>query len=276
MEIGQGLKKIRKNLNLSQTEMAGDVLTKSYYSKIERGIHEINASDLIQILQLHHVDINDFFASLGVKNTGINKEKWIAKIRQAYYNQDLAQIRKLKKELAEVKADNYTHRVLEAIASVVELEVNRGKKDLPVDQKDHIKALIFETDNWNKDSLELFSLSFSFWKVEERAEIVRSILKKYDNIQSCSQRIQNLVSAILVNYLAYSIRNHVIDDTETIQKIFTLLKKLPEIPDNCFAKVMKNFYQAYFTGDNEKIQSIITFFRSNDMNEIAEVLKVSI
>jgi DNA-binding XRE family transcriptional regulator len=44
MNIGEALKETRKRLHLSQTEMAGNVLTKSYYSKIERGIHEINGN----------------------------------------------------------------------------------------------------------------------------------------------------------------------------------------------------------------------------------------
>ena len=39
MQIGKELKKLRLELGLSQTEMVGDILTKSYYSKIERGLH---------------------------------------------------------------------------------------------------------------------------------------------------------------------------------------------------------------------------------------------
>ncbi|GFI20172.1 hypothetical protein IMSAGC010_00726 [Lactobacillus johnsonii] len=39
---------------------------------------------------------------------------------------------------------------------------------------------------------------------------------------------------------------------------------------------MKNFYRAYFQGDEEKIQDILDFFTNNDMNKISEILKVSI
>ncbi len=34
MQIGKELKKLRLELGLSQTEMVGDILTKSYYSKM--------------------------------------------------------------------------------------------------------------------------------------------------------------------------------------------------------------------------------------------------
>lgn len=39
---------------------------------------------------------------------------------------------------------------------------------------------------------------------------------------------------------------------------------------------MRNFYRAYFQGDEEKIQDILAFFTNNDMNKISEILKVSI
>ena len=96
MTIGEALKETRKNLGLSQTEMAYPILTKSYYSKIERGIHEINASDLIKILEIHDVDISEFLVKCGVKDNRIDKDQWMSKLRQAYYGQDLEQVKSLK------------------------------------------------------------------------------------------------------------------------------------------------------------------------------------
>ena len=64
MTIGETLKKEQKELGLSQTKMAGDVLTKSYYSKIERNQYEIKATDLIKILRLHDIDVIHFFKIL--------------------------------------------------------------------------------------------------------------------------------------------------------------------------------------------------------------------
>ncbi len=39
---------------------------------------------------------------------------------------------------------------------------------------------------------------------------------------------------------------------------------------------MRNFYRAYFQGDDKKIQDILDFFTNNNMNKISEILKVSI
>ena len=71
MTIGEALKKERKDLGLTQTEMAGNILTKSYYSKVERGQLEIKAIDLIEILRLHDIDVSRFFSQIGT-NQKIN------------------------------------------------------------------------------------------------------------------------------------------------------------------------------------------------------------
>ena len=89
MQIGKELKKLRLELGLSQTEMVGDILTKSYYSKIERGLHEINAKDLIEILERNRVNISDFFQ--GIESKGKSK-KYLEQLRNAYYEQNLSKI----------------------------------------------------------------------------------------------------------------------------------------------------------------------------------------
>ena len=83
MQIGKELKKLRLELGLSQTEMVGDILTKSYYSKIERGLHEINAKDLIEILERNRVNISDFFQ--GIESKGKSK-KYLEQLRNAQVN----------------------------------------------------------------------------------------------------------------------------------------------------------------------------------------------
>ena len=115
MTIGEALKETRKNLGLSQTEMAYPILTKSYYSKIERGIHEINASDLIKILEMHDVNISEFLAKCGVKDNRIDKEYWGEQLSQAYYDQDLNKVKELELEIPNIKTDNYTKDLLKSM-----------------------------------------------------------------------------------------------------------------------------------------------------------------
>ena len=64
MKIGEALRQERLRLNLSQSQMAGDVLTKSFYSKVERNLCSIRANDLLSILSLHNIDYSYFFEKL--------------------------------------------------------------------------------------------------------------------------------------------------------------------------------------------------------------------
>ena len=43
MTIGEALKQIRKQAGLTQTQMTAGLITESFYSKVERGVHAIDA-----------------------------------------------------------------------------------------------------------------------------------------------------------------------------------------------------------------------------------------
>lgn len=274
MTIGEALKETRESLGLSQIEMADPVLTKSYYSKIERGIHEINAIDLIKILEMHNVDISEFLVKCGVKENRINKEQWMSKLRQAYYDQDLEQVKRLKYKIVEVKGNKSLQKILEANVILAEALINRKIDRIPNKKRDKIKSLILEGE-WNEDRLRLFSLSLSFWTDGEMKTLLTSFIKKYNEIENFPRSTQVLVSSIMINYLSHMIRSSS-QNVQFIGEIFKVLDRLPIEPANCFNKIMKNFYQAYLEQDKKKMQDILSFLSNNDMNKIAEVLKVSI
>ena len=64
IKIGKELKRVRKSMRLSQTEMARGVLSTSYYSKIERGLNDIQTQDLIDLLKQHGLRASAFLERL--------------------------------------------------------------------------------------------------------------------------------------------------------------------------------------------------------------------
>lgn len=62
MTIGQALKSLRLHAGLTQEEMAAGIVSVSFYSKVERDIHEIDTNTLIKILSTHRFDVVEFFA----------------------------------------------------------------------------------------------------------------------------------------------------------------------------------------------------------------------
>ena len=62
--IGKALKKIRTIKGLTQFQFAHNVVSESFYSKVERGKNEITASDLLRLLKVNHISRADFLAEV--------------------------------------------------------------------------------------------------------------------------------------------------------------------------------------------------------------------
>lgn len=254
--------------------MAYPILTKSYYSKIERGIHEINASDLIKILEMHDVDISEFLTKCGVKENRIDKEYWGEQLSQAYYDQDLNKVKKLELEIPNIKTDTYTKDLLKSMIILNKANLKESMDTLPNEIKRHVKSLIFKAENWNKENLSLFSISLPLWSDQEMKPIVTSLLKKYINIENFPREMQILVSSIMVNYLSLLIRSSS-QNLDLVEDIFILLDNLPVKPLNCFGKIMKIFIEHIFKA-MRKNTGYPRLFTNNNINKISEILKVSI
>lgn len=70
INIGENLKILRKRFGYSQSELViklhlmGSNMSRSTYSKIERGIRNIRISDFLALKQIYGVDFAEFFAGL--------------------------------------------------------------------------------------------------------------------------------------------------------------------------------------------------------------------
>ena len=86
MTIGQALKDTRKALGLTQTEMAAGIVSPSFYSKVERGVHDIGADELLAILNANNINYTEFFGHL--KSNNLMQEDYLQEINQAYQHED--------------------------------------------------------------------------------------------------------------------------------------------------------------------------------------------
>lgn len=272
MTIGEALKKERQKLGLSQTEMVAGVLTKSYYSKIERGLHEIKAADLIQILAIHQINTSDFLEQYSLNKTQENNQAIILQeLHEAYYNQDLRGLNIIRKQIRQEKSTEEMLN-LDAQAALVEVSLKKDPSWLTNDDKERIRNLIFKTDKWDNDNLRLFSMAIPLFSFEELSVLVRSIFKSFKKIRLFSNDIQEKVAAIAVNYLQDMIYYKKIDQKTMIVALQILDEMTPE-PRNCFAKIMASYYKAVFSGEKKKAESILKFLSATGMNGIVEKIR---
>ncbi len=258
MQIGKELKKLRLELVLSQTEMVGDILTKSYYSKIERGLHEINAKDLIEILERNRVNISDFFQSIESKG---KSKKYLEQLRNAYYEQSLSKIVEIRK----ICAEDYQYR--NVYAHAILLEKFFKKKKLSYKEETLIKKLILNIDEWGEDNLRLFAMAISLFDESEIEYELNMILRKYKEIDKASRKIQEILGGIMVNYLNIMFLKHD-RNFEMISKLRNFLYKLPVEPRTIFFKVMADYYGYLFNEEKLEAKKILDFFERHGMESI--------
>lgn len=273
MTIGEALKKERIMLGLTQTQMAGKVLTKSYYSKIERNVHEINAIDLINILNSHGINTAEFLNNIEKSESSIEIRihKYNYMLHVAYYQKDLKSLDLLHQLL---KKEKQIDEILDLEAQI-ELLKESIKKDfslIPINEQKRLKNIILNTENWNESNLRLFSMAMQLFKIEEVNIIVFSIFSKYKNINGLSSSLQKIIAAIAVNFLEYS---HCcgMKQSKYTKRALDILDSLTEEPNNCFAKLMKSYYQNVFDSNAKEAKKILDFLSKNGMSEIVSKIK---
>lgn len=71
----------------AQKESAGNVVSQSYYFKVETDIHQITAEDLVELLHQNHISPIDFFSMLDSKDQAQrdNQKELERLIYSAYY-----------------------------------------------------------------------------------------------------------------------------------------------------------------------------------------------
>lgn len=275
MEIGAALKVTRKKLNLSQSEMAGNILTKSYYSKIERGIHEINAQDLIDILNLHGIRIQVFFEEFNFEKNTFGKSNFDHLHRlvgNAYYQKDTDGLLKVIDAIDKFpnSQNNRLARGLRVEAKLLYQGLKYGPEKIDEETIREVKQLMFNSDNWDELSLTLLSVSLSFFKNDELSAIIKAIVTR-NKPDKLTSRNREIVSSILINYLAYSY-NRKITKGAALSLTFSWLSELDSSPKNCLTKIYANYFQMLLSGNKEKANQIRQFLNDNGMEDLTRYL----
>lgn len=270
MTIGEALKQTRKSMKLSQTEMVGDVLSTSYYSKIERGLNDIQTQDLIDLLKQHGLQASIFLERIeneDSENDLAHKNLiWQKQLEDAYYHQQIERLEDLKIEIGKYK--NQSQNIFNLYALVV-FSIASLKKQ--IDQiseniKRQVRQIVFDSDEWSESTLQIFAMTMMIYAPEDMDFLINSIFRTYrHNVSNLSGRLQEIMSAIAINYLAnVYVQRRKID----LNLIYDFISKLPETPRNAFAKIVANYYHYCFDGKNEEADQTIEFMKSNGMSHL--------
>lgn len=220
---------------------------------------------------MHNIDYSSFFKKLKSENSNQNElseTECNNLLHSAYYKNDYSKILKLQELLAQKDTSKLNLNSINAQIIIIKAAISNTLDKIPENKKEYIKRAIFETNNWTESSLRLFAISMFIFNTDDINSILKAFLNNIQDINSISENKQKMFSAILINYLNYSLNHTNIVIKDNVYQSIGRLKSLRVDPKNCFAKIMANYYQYVLNGDVAKSQNILNFLKANGMSEI--------
>lgn len=171
--MGEILKKIRIEKKLTQSEFAHNVISESFYSKVERGKNELNAVDLLNLLQVNNINKEDFFAQLNSKSNNDLQRDLKVQLLNAYSLGDKEKINTLNKQIQ--NSDYHTNIKISSL--LIEAVVNNRVEELTYKEKNQIKRSFFEVDDWTRNitTLQLLCNSMVIFNLDELVLFMKNL-----------------------------------------------------------------------------------------------------
>ena len=225
MTIGNLLKKYRLNKEKTQREWIGNIISPSYYSKVEKGIHRISAEDLVSLLNYNSVSLIDFFGELNnSKQIGYNQEQELmGMINDAYYRNAKNELVKLKEIVNESDLPNKEADLLYLDAYIADI----NNEDLNDREKQALKDKIFSRPNFDKSTLVLYCNFMMFYDLESNVIISREIIKQFQG--SNDVKILEMILTVIGNLLIQCIEEKKYDETKFLIKAANQISTKPEL-----------------------------------------------
>lgn len=259
MTIGEALKQIRHELYLTQEQMCADVVTRSFYAKVESGRNRISADKLTEILFEHDIDITYFYQLL--RNTYSSQSK----LKENDLNQKMNQaFNSGKIELIE---QNYHKILLQSNSSILKLRAMISVANLKdelnlIDPK--VKEKLFvefdEGANWmtRPDLLRLFTDTMPLWDSSDLSFFIGRLLAKVQKEHNIPELLQERYLRVFENYLAvYYKKNNPIKTIDVnVQKTFDYILNLEPTVHFLLYKIAAVYLQNLFLGNKEEAQKI--------------------
>ena len=204
MTIGELLRAYRLEKGVTQKQFADNIVSTSYYSKVEKSEHRITAEDLIAILEHNNIGMWSFFRKLSLKGDfQYSQHTYIEDaVMNAYYNSNKKQLENIKHQ---VEHGNIPNK--EELSLIISgwIECMKTDQDLPdVQVREELKEKIFNVPSIDLNKLTLFCNFMEFYDLDSNFYITKQAISKC--IDSTDADIQEALLSIISNLLYLSIK----------------------------------------------------------------------
>lgn len=244
MEIGTMLRNKRKILGLTQDQFIHGIISKSFYSKVERGLNEISAQDLFAILEANNINLNDFInnASSTSKSDRLKVE-----ILVAFNNKNKHEVQELNKKIQVSNCD----QTIKLSSLLINAILNNQLDKINLNTRNEIKKKLFDVEKWwnNVYTLQLFCNSMLIFSFDDLTFYMQQLTKQ-KNINSLSFDVQRLIGSICINYFHNCYKNH---QTDCAKWGYQIINSLAKLPDLAIYRIIKNYYQNFLLVIKKKL-----------------------
>lgn len=266
-EIGETIKKIRRGKGILQKDLYKGIVSKTFATQFEKGVHRINADAFLEILdrllmtskefQRIHNDfqINDYTELSYAISDAINQK-------------DINRLEALQKKL-----DSYQHIVQNSLLkALTNMNIARIKgKDLAEDDPNVKVILRFlsKIDSWTMSDVAFLTNFIPFIPYEMlifQVKIIEERLKSQNEVRLLCYFYNNLLDRIFLE-----------EDYKNAKQISARLKEVATDPEFLFFYLIAQVYSdlidmndKYDEGCMERINAIIIFLNQHtsfDLNE---------
>ena len=201
LQIGEALRAERIKLGLTQNEMCSDIVSRSFYAKVEAGKNEIAADRLFRILFLHNIDISEFNDLIQeTYNSDENnlRNNLEGKMAKAFSNKDIDSLTDYCQKIIASTSDDILK--LRALVSVAYFKDDLKNIDDGTKQK--LKEEFDEGNNWTvrPDLLRLLANTMPLWTQDELDFLVGRLLSSVKKTKFSSLMLERYLR-IFENYL---------------------------------------------------------------------------
>ena len=178
--IGETLRKIRKNRNLTQKELAEGIVQQATYSRIESGQLAVSATILYKLVERLNISMNEFFyIAQGYEAT--SKQRLI----QNFARMELTVLDEVKQQLSathqyltlhndtDVLMLHYAYQSMEALVQTQNLEKVRSFAEL-------VWQRIQTFDHWYLNDLELINAIILYFPLDVAREMTQTAIRRLD------------------------------------------------------------------------------------------------
>ncbi|KRM02210.1 helix-turn-helix domain-containing protein [Lactobacillus kitasatonis] len=267
MNISQLLREYRFHVGFTQKEMAADVISESFYSRVERGTREIDAKDLVKLLEVHKFDVATFFRRLSKSDESYFETE--SQIVFAMNTKNIAKIHEIERELRKegINPPNW----LEFRLKLASAWITHSSEEVSPAMQDKIKKLIIN-ENWDRTSFYFLSQAVILMNIDDARKLIDSAYQAFYRNPSTDAPILETISIMAINYMNCCYHEKV--GKEYIVSSVKFLRSLPITPEIGFFSILCTYYEALFDHDQQLQDRIIDILqRSRYLSLIQDTIE---